>query len=200
MVVAQLIKLFFYPKQGWEQIFYTPPKILSVFFLYLAPFAFLPTLALYFGLTHVGWQIAPDSPIHFMDSKSAKVVCSGAFISTLIGIYIMSHMIKWMAPTYDAKPTFEHCLALTTHAITPLFIFGIAGVYPQVWFLTLASLLAITFSVYYLFKALPLCMNIPKDEGFVYSCSILCVVMIGMVTFFVVTVILWENGLQPIYQ
>ena len=45
----------------------------------------------------------------------------------------MGAFIHWMARTYDANPSMARCVAFATYTATPLFIGGLAALYPHMW-------------------------------------------------------------------
>ncbi|MCY1531867.1 Inner membrane protein YohC [compost metagenome] len=59
--------------------------------------------------------------------------------------------------------------------------------------------LAICYTVYLLYVGIPTFMNIPKDEGFLFSSSVLAVGLVVLVAMIASAVILWGFGLGPVY-
>ena len=200
MFITKMLRLFTQPDQQWSSMVASPPSISKVYIQYLIPLTLIPALCLFVGTTETGWQITSQQSVQRLTKESGIFVSMGSFFSTIIGVYAMSLMILWMSATYEAKPNIKQCVLVTTHSMTPLFIFGIAGIYPQLWFLTLAALAAIAWSVYLLFTSIPRCMQISFEQGFVFSCSIICVGLVGLVTLFVISIVFLEHGLGPIYH
>ena len=44
---------------------------------------------------------------------------------------------------------------------------GLTALYPVLWFMTIAGLAALSYSVYLLYSGVPIMMNIPEEKGFV---------------------------------
>ena len=58
---------------------------------------------------------------------------------------------------------------------------------------------AICYTTYLLYVGLPTFMNIPSDEGFLFSSSVLAVGLVVLVAIIALSVIMWGMGVGPIY-
>ncbi|HBP1271764.1 TPA: YIP1 family protein [Pseudomonas aeruginosa] len=63
----------------------------------------------------------------------------------------------------------------------------------------LAGVAAISYTVYLLYVGIPTFMNIHKDEGFLFSSSVLAVGLVVLVAMIALSVILWGSGVGPEY-
>jgi len=63
----------------------------------------------------------------------------------------------------------------------------------------LVFLVALAYSVYLLYGGLPIVLGITQEQGFVYSSAILTVGLVMFVALLGTTVVVWSNGLGPVY-
>ena len=122
-----------------------------------------------------------------------------SYLAMLGGVAVMGAFIHWMARTYDATPSLARCVAFATYTATPLFIGGLAALYPHMWLGMIVGTAAICYTVYLLYVGLPTFMNIPTDEGFLFSSSVLAVGLVVLVAIMAFTVIVWGLGVGPVY-
>ncbi|MNG39449.1 Inner membrane protein YohC [compost metagenome] len=59
--------------------------------------------------------------------------------------------------------------------------------------------LAACYTTYLLYVGIPTFMNIPKDEGFLFSSSVLAVGLVVLVAMIAISVVLWGSGIGPEY-
>ncbi|MNE32752.1 Inner membrane protein YohC [compost metagenome] len=59
--------------------------------------------------------------------------------------------------------------------------------------------LAVCYTAYLLYVGIPAFMNIPKDEGFMFSSSVLAVGLVVLVAMMAISVVLWGFGVGPVY-
>lgn len=104
-----------------------------------------------------------------------------------------------MAQTFDAKPELSKCVVLASYIAMPLFVSGITALYPVLWIDMLIGLAAMAYTVYLLYIGIPTVMNIPREQGFIFSTSVLTVGMVGLICVMVMTVLLWSTGMAPAY-
>ena len=76
---------------------------------------------------------------------------------------------------------------------------GVVALYPVLWFVTCAGMLAVCYSVYLLYSGVPIMMNIPEEKGFIYSSSVVTCGLVLLVGIMASTVILWSLGFGPIF-
>lgn len=58
---------------------------------------------------------------------------------------------------------------------------------------------AIAYTTYLLYQGIPIFMDIPTEEGFLFSSSILAVGLVVLVGMIATAVIFWGLGIGPIY-
>ncbi|WP_122770843.1 YIP1 family protein, partial [Pseudomonas viridiflava] len=91
------------------------------------------------------------------------------------------------------------CIVFAAYTATPLFIGGLAALYPNLWLAMAVGTAAICYTVYLLYVGIPTFMNIHQDEGFLFSSSVLAVGLVVLVAIIAMSVIFWEMGVGPVY-
>ncbi|WP_434680315.1 YIP1 family protein [Pseudomonas sp. R1-18] len=190
--------LFTHPDREWKQIRGEEETIRHMYFTHTLILAAVPAVSAYLGTTQVGWVIGERAPV-MLTHGSALWMTLMSYISMLAGVAVMGSFIHWMARTYDASPTLAQCIAFATYTATPLFIGGLAALYPHLWLGMLIGTAAVCYTVYLLYVGLPTFMSIPSEEGFMFSSSVLAVGLVVLVAIMAFTVVLWGIGVGPEY-
>lgn len=190
--------LFTHPEREWQQIRKEDESIRHIYLTHTLLLAAIPPLCAYIGTTQVGWMIGQRAPV-MLTQSSAFGMAMMSYLTLLAGVAIMGGFIHWMARTYDAEPSLARCIAFATYTATPLFIGGLTALYPHLWLGLIAGTAAISYTVYLLYTGLPPFMNVPAEEGFMFSSSILAVGLVVLVAIMAFTVVLWGLGAGPQY-
>lgn len=190
--------LFTHPDREWKQIRGEEETIRHMYFTHTLILAAVPAVSAYIGTTQVGWVIGDRAPV-MLTQGSALWMTIMSYLSMLVGVAVMGSFINWMARTYDATPTLAQCIAFATYTATPLFIGGLAALYPHLWLGMVVGTAAVCYTVYLLYVGLPTFMNIPSEEGFMFSSSVLAVGLVVLVAIMAFTVVLWGIGVGPEY-
>ena len=183
--------------RGWETLKKQPLSVAQCYIRYGVPFALIAPVAAFIGTTKVGWPVGSQTILLTTDSALQMSIIS--FFAILFAILVMAKMIQWMGQTYQATQSLGTCVALATFTAMPLFIVGIAMLYPPLWFIYLIGLPALGYSVYLLYTGVPIMMEISPDRGFLFSSAILAVGLVSLVGLLVVTVSMWGIGFGPGY-
>ena len=198
-MLNHVVGLFTHPDQEWRQIRGDAQESIGHMYLtHTLILAAIPAVSAFIGTTQLGWVIANNGPV-MLTVESALWMTLMSYLSMLAGVGVMAAFIHWMARTYDALPSMARCVAFTTYTATPLFIGGLAALYPHLWFGMLVGIAAICYTVYLLYIGMPTFMNIDPDEGFLFSSSVLAVGLVVLVSILAFTVIVWGMGVGPEY-
>ncbi|MGL5408577.1 MAG: Yip1 family protein, partial [Shewanella sp.] len=161
--------------------------------------ALIPTICSYIATAHIGWNPGAGDPI-FLTSQSALFMSIGMYFGLIGGVLALAYLAYWMAKTFDAHPTFTQALELAAYTATPLFMVGLAALYPVLWFIMVIGLVGLAYSVYLLYAGVPIIMNIPEEKGFIYASSVVTAGLVLLVGLMATSVILWSLGFGPMYQ
>jgi hypothetical protein len=119
------------------------------------------------------------------------------YFALVAGVFALAYLIQWMAKTFDSKPTFVQALELAAYTATPLLMVGVTALFPVLWFVALAGLVAVAYSVYLLYSGVPIMMHIPEEKGFIYSSSVVTAGLVLLVALMTFTVAMWTLGFGP---
>ena len=190
--------LLYEPAAAWQEINNDNQSVIAIYFRFVLLVALIPPLAAFIGATYVGWSIG-SREVMKLTSASALQLSISAYLAILLGVYLLSQFIYWMAITYGAKVSINKCFALASYSCFPLFLVSLVSVYPILWLDMLLTLAGIALAVRLLYLGTPIMMGIDQDRGFLFASSILTVGMVMTVGVLAVTVIFWGSGIAPEY-
>jgi hypothetical protein len=193
MILAHVWGLLSHPDREWEAIGAEPCSIGNCYLRHVLVLASLPAVSAFIGTTQFGWQIGVGEGIK-LSVPSGMIIAAVFYVAMLVAVIMMGEFIHWMARTYGANPSIERCVVLSAYTATPLFLAGVLALYPLLWLNMLVGLLALAYTIYLLYVGVPIVMGIPKEQGYMFSSSILTVGMVMLVGLLSVTVILWGFG------
>lgn len=198
-MIHHVLGLFTHPDQEWQEIRGEDEESIGHMYLtHTLILAAIPAVSAYIGTTQVGWMLGDRAPV-VITAESAGWMALMSYIAMLAGVGVMGGFVHWMARTYDASPSLARCVAFATYTATPLFLGGLAALYPHIWLGMMVGLAAVSYTVYLLYVGLPVYMGVHPDEGFMFSSSVLAVGLVVLVAILAFTVVLWGVGLGPEY-
>ncbi|NKQ11431.1 Yip1 family protein [Pseudomonas sp. SST3] len=190
--------LFAHPGQEWQEITGEERNVGHLHLGEVLILAAIPAISAFIGTTQVGWSIGGGDAVKLTESSAFQLTLL-SYLAMLAGVAVMGGFIHWMSRTYDANPTLVQCVVFAAYTATPLFVGGLAALYPHIWLGMIVGTAAICYTTYLLYVGLPTFMNIPSDEGFLFSSSILAVGLVVLVAIIALSVIMWGMGVGPIY-
>ncbi len=190
--------LFAHPNQEWKEITGEEREVGHLHLGEVMVLAAIPAISAFIGTTQVGWSIAGGEAVKLTEGSALQLTLL-SYLAMLAGVAVMGGFIHWMSRTYDASPTLVQCIIFAAYTATPLFVGGLAALYPHIGLGMLVGTAAICYTAYLLYVGLPTFMNIPSDEGFLFSSSVLAVGLVVLVAIIALSVIMWGMGVGPIY-
>jgi Yip1-like protein len=197
MVLNHIWGLYAHPKEEWQSIeklsesgVYSLIHILTV--------AFIPAICGFYAAAHIGWTIGAGEPI-MLTEASAAMMAIVMYLALTLGVFALAYLIYWMAITFDASPSFTQSLELAAYASTPILMIGVSALFPVLWFVVLATLAAVCYSIYLLYSGVPIMMDIAEEKGFLYSSSVVTCGLILFITVLAATAMMWTMGFGPEY-
>ena len=197
MLLSHIPGMFTHPDEEWETIRkeHTGPAKLSG---YICLLALIGPVCAYISTTQYGWQIG-EGQLTFLTSSSAMALSALSYVAMIAGVYFVGIMIDWMSRKYGSQHD-EYAangIALTAYSCTPLFLAGLAALYPDPWVSVTVYLLAAAYAAYLMYDGLPHVLRIDEDQAFFFVGAILTVALVYMVTTLIGTVIIWSVGIGP---
>lgn len=187
----------FNPAEGWRRVHDDAPSLIQVLLLHAVPFALIPAVCWYVGVTEVGWSIAGERMR--LTTASALPMCVLFYGAMLAGVVFLGFMVRWMAVSYGTVAGFAQGVALISYTATPFFLAGITGLYPLLWLDILAGCAVACYCIYLLYLGTSVLMNVAPERGFLYASAVFAVALVSLVALLGATVVLWDFGAAPEY-
>lgn len=187
----------FKPTQGWRAVAAERPGLYEILMLHTVPFALIPAVCWYFGVTVQGWTVAGESMR--LTPASALPMCILFYLAMIAGVLFLGFMVRWMANSYGSVATFAQGVALISYTASPFFLAGVAGLYPVLWIDILLGCLVACYCIYLLYLGTSVVMNVPAERGFLYASAVFAVALVSFVALLGATVVLWDLGPTPEY-
>ncbi|CAM3899376.1 MULTISPECIES: Yip1 family protein [Shewanella] len=198
MILNHLMGLYTHPKEEWHTIEKNHEALRSSL-SHVLLIALIPAVCTYLASTMFGWNLGVSDPL-FLTKQSALMMSISMYFGLIAGVFALAYLAYWMAKTFDAQPSYTQAIELAAYTATPLFMVGLAALYPALWFMMIVGLVGLTYSVYLLYTGVPIIMNIPEEKGFIYASSVVTAGLVLLVALMASSVILWSFGLGPMYQ
>ncbi|WP_370277429.1 Yip1 family protein [Pontibacterium sp.] len=190
MFLQHMMGILYHPKDEWGMIRKEHYSTFHIFVAQISILAAIPAVSLFIGTTQIGWSVAGTDYVR-LEVMSAFMAAIAFYFAMWFAVGVIAYAIHWMEKTYGGKVSFDECMVLTTFTATPLFLSGLAGLYPMLWFNVIVGMIALCYTVYLLYTGVPIIMQIPEDRGFFFSTSILTVGLCVLVGLIATTVVLW---------
>lgn len=197
MLLEHIIGFFVHPSDEWESVRARNIPLGQVV-LHILLLGAIPVISGYIGTTQFGWQIGTAETIK-LTTGSAALIAVIYYLVIIFAVFSVAWMILWMGKTYGASQPLRRCLVLAAYIPIPLFLVGIAQIYPVLWFNLIIGIPAATYTVFLLYTGIPVMMEIPPERGFLFSSAVLAFGLVGLVGMLAATVILWSFGLGPVF-
>lgn len=168
----------------------------NALFVNIVPLALIPPIFAYFGSSRTGWLIGADEVVT-LSQQMLVLICGCYLVALLGGLVGSAFILKWMAPTYAADRQFAKHLALMSSVATPLVLGSIVHLYPHLVLNMLVVIPMLIWSMYLLYKGLPIVLDTTNEQGMLMASSLIGVLLVGAVTLLGITVVLWTYGVGP---
>ncbi len=199
MKISLIINLMLRPSAGWEAVKEEALTVKECYGRYVIPLALIAPVASYIGTSTVGWRVGAGDVVRLTPDSALKISVL-TFFAMLAVVYILARTIHWMARTYDSDKSLQECFSLAAFTAVPLFLVGLAMLYPMPWFVYFLGLPALGYSVALLYTGVPIMMEVNKEQGFLFSSAILALGLVALVGLIVVTVSFWGFGAGPDFR
>lgn len=197
MILNHIWGLYAHPREEWQTI-EKRHESLMYSLVHILTIALIPSICGYYAAAHLGWSIGAGDPIK-LTKNSAMIMSVGMYGALIIGVFALAYLIHWMAKTFDSSPNFTQSLELAAYTATPLLMVGVTALFPVLWFVVLAGMGAVSYSVYLLYSGVPIMMNIPEEKGFIYASSVVTCGLVLLVSIMAASAIMWSMGFGPEY-
>ncbi|MGX5914574.1 Yip1 family protein [Aliidiomarina sp. Khilg15.8] len=198
MILNHIWGLYAHPVDEWKTIDQRHES-LRFSLSHILIVALIPCAFAYYAAAHAGFSIGARELI-YLTEQSAITLAVVMYVGIVLGVMALAYLIHSMAKVFGADPSYTQALELAAYTATPVLMSGIAALYPELWFVSMAFLAGVAYSVYLLYAGVPILMHIPEERGFMYSSSVVTAGLVLMVILMVVTAMAWTNGFAPTYM
>lgn len=197
-MILNFVGLFTDPDRAWRNIKSQHIALGPLYLTHVLVLAAIPAISAYIGTTQMGWTIGTLEPVKLTQASALQMTFL-TWLAMLAGVGVMGTFIHWMSRTYASTPSLADCMIFAAYTATPLFLAGIAAIYPNLWLAMTVGTAAVAYTAYLLYQGIPIFMGISKEEGFLFSSSILAVGLVVLVGMMATAVIFWGFGIGPVY-
>ncbi len=197
-MLSNVVGIIATPGKQWRIFAEHVPQSAMRAIQYSLLLAIIPTVAWYWGTTHVGWEVGAGDTIK-LSAGSARSIFPVFYFAMVGAIIFIGWMIHWMSANYGADSSAGKGIAIAGLAATPLFLAGAIGFYPIFWLALVLGVASVCYTVYLLYVGIPIVMKIPEERAFLFASAIVAVCMVAVIVLMGASVILWDIGLAPVF-
>ena len=199
MAAANPLGYLVSPNKQWHILADTPLPGFTRFLTYPAVMALLPCWAWHFGITKVGWRVAGGEAVKLTEQSALPIIV--LFYFAMLGaVVFIGYLTHWMSRTYGAETSVAKGISIIGFAATPLFLAGLVGFYPVLWVDLLIGIAAVSWSLFLLYKGVPIVMGLSSEQGFLYASAIVAVALVMLICIMGGSVLLWDFGATPVFS
>ena len=192
----KLFKSIRRPTEAFEALAGTEPDPLAVFFRRIVWLALAPPVFAFIGASIFGWRLGAAQPL-YLPGDALTLISIAYFFTLLLGLVSTAFVGRWMAPTYGASDALGTHLALVGVVATPLAAGSVVHLFPHAFVNLLLLIPALIWSIYLLYKGLPIVLGTGPERGMLMASSLVAYLLVGAVTLLGLTVALWASGIGP---
>ncbi len=192
-----MLWLLFQPNIVFKELAELEPSSIAVFFKVALWFGVLPPLFAYIGASKFGWRLGTVEPLS-LQKEILLSISVAYFIALLFGFISAAIVSRWMANTYGARQSLGIHFAMITVVGAPIAVASIVHLYPNVFINVLVLIPALLWSMYLLYRGLPIVLHTTPERGMLMSSSLIGYLLVAFVSLLGITVFLWINGIGPL--
>ena len=191
-----LLCLLFKPNKAFNTLSNSQPSSISIFLKVAIWFGIMPPLFAYFGAVNFGWRLGTIEPL-YLPENILFWISVAYFFALLIGFISTAIVSRWMASTYGARHSLGIHFALIAIVGAPIALGSIVHLYPDVFINILVLVPAMLWSMYLLYRGLPIVLHTTPERGMLMASSLIGYFLVAFVSLLGITVVLWSYGIGP---
>ena len=184
------------PTDAFAALAKAKPDPFAVFFGRIIWLALLPPVFAFIGASMFGWRLGAAQPL-YLPGDALTLISIGYFFTLVFGLVSTAFVGRWMAPTYGASDALGTHLALVGVVAAPLVAGSAFHLFPHVFINLAVFIPALIWSIYLLYKGLPIVLGTGPERGMLMASSLVAYLLVGAVTLLGLTVALWAGGIGP---
>ncbi len=190
------LRILFQPTAVFAELADTRPEAHSVFLRFLIWLAVLPPLFAFIGAANFGWRLGAAEPL-FVPTSELTLISIAYFFALLVGFVSTAVIAQWMAATYGARHPLGIHFAMVTILAAPLVVGSLSHLFPHVFINIVVLIPTLMWSMYLLYKGLPIVLRISPERGMLMASSLIGYLLVAAVSLLGLTVALWQRGIGP---
>ena len=175
-LVDRVKRILLSPQQEWEVIDGEATTPSALYTGYIMPLAAIGPIATVIGFASFGISVRLAGPVYRVPIGSAIMSAVVTYVLTLVGVYVLSLIIDYLAPTFGGTKSPIQALKVATYSSTAAWVAGIFAIMPGLRMLSILGL----YSVYLLYLGLPVLMKATKDRAVAYTVLVVLVEFVLM--------------------
>ncbi|MCY4265865.1 MAG: Yip1 family protein [Gammaproteobacteria bacterium] len=192
-----IVRVLYDPTLAFNELAKSESGPVSIFFRYSLWLLLMPPFFSFIGAASSGWSVGPDEPL-FLGTQSLLLVSVGYFLILNFGLLSTAIISNWMASTYGAEANMGKHVGLITIVGEPLAIASIAHLSPDVLLNMLVLIPTMIWSMYLLYKGIPIVFNTPPERGMLMASSLVGWLLVAAVSLLGISMALWTMGVGPL--
>ena len=191
-----MLRLLFQPRTVFNELAELQPSPTTVFFKVAVWFGVMPPIFAYFGASKFGWRLGTTEPL-LLQNEVLLGISFAYFCALLFGFVSTAIVSQWMATTYGARQSLGIHFAMITVVGAPLAVGSVIHLYPNVFINILVLVPALIWSMYLLYRGLPIVLHTTPERGMLMASSLIGYLLVAVVSLLGITVVLWSYGIGP---
>jgi len=191
-----IVRLIAEPAAVFNALSEVRPNAAEVFFKLSLWLGLLPPVFAYIGANEFGWRLGAAEPL-YVPGATLLGISFAYFLTLLFGFVSTAIVSQWMAATYGARLSLGIHMALITVVAAPLAIGSVIHLYPHVFLNVIVLVPALIWSMYLLYRGLPIVLRIDPRRGMLMASALIAYLLVAAVSLLGLTVVLWLNGIGP---
>jgi hypothetical protein len=132
-----------------------------------------------------------------LPSGTLAVISVAYFLMILIGFFSAALISRWMSYEYGARHSIGIHFAMITVVGTPLVVGSLVHLYPHAFINVLVLVPTVMWSMYLLYKGLPVVLQTTPEQGMLMASSLIGFLLVAFVSLLGITVMMWGSGIGP---
>ena len=192
-----LFKSLYQPLEAFKRLSQTDPSPIGVMLRYSIWLLVLPPLFSFIGAANFGWRLGASEALR-LPMDALILVSSGYFVVLVFGLFSTALISRWMGATYGASNSLGRHVALITIVGEPLAVGSLAHLYPDVFINILIIIPTMIWSMYLLYKGVPIALGITSEKGVLMASSLVGWLLVAAVSLLGLSMMLWTVGVGPL--
>ena len=184
------------PAEAGARLAADTPETPAVFLRLVIPLSLIPPLFAYIGGATFGWRLGGGEPL-YISPAGLTLISLAYFIALVAGFLSTAVVARWMADTYGARLEFGAHLSFVVLVGMPVILASLSHLVPHVFINLLVMIPALIWSLYLLYRCLPVALGTSPERGMLMASSLVAYLLVASVSLLGITVVLWSGGIGP---